>query len=508
MSVANIVALAERNRLRCPDKVAIVDRGRHLTYADFARRMEAGARALAAMGVKPGDRVAILARNCAAFYELFAAAGRAGACLVPLNHRLAAAEIAWILADARPRLLFADVEFAGLAQTASDESGTDTTLVTFDDDPWSALPAATGLDAPAADRFPTADDRILQLYTSGTTGRPKGVCLDNRNLRAVWKMSSAVPGFDYAEEDMVLAIMPQFHVAGINNGLLALLSGATMIVGRAFEPDAVLALIEEHRCTRAFLVPSMIGMLVEHPDLDPARCASLKQIAYGGSAITGAALAKARARLGCAFAQLYGMTESFGAGTVLSPDEHDLNGKAGSCGRAWPGVAITIVDEDGAPLPSGQRGEIVLGGDCVMTGYWNNPDATRAACCQFGLLTGDGGYLDTDGFLFIEDRIKDMIISGGENVAPTEVENAIAGCPGVRDVAVVGVESEQWGEEIRAFIVAEEDARPSAADIIAWARRHIAAFKCPKSIQFVDDIPRNASGKILRRELRESAARV
>ncbi|MCM8729871.1 long-chain-fatty-acid--CoA ligase [Hephaestia sp. GCM10023244] len=483
----------------CGDKIAIVQDARRTSYAGLDARADAVAAALAAAGIAPGERVAVLSRNCDRFYELLAGAAKAGVCLLPLNIRLAADELAYIIGDAEPRLLFVGSGLEALAARAVQGCATPPILVSLDED----YPRWHQHTASAPTRVAQPDDDVLQLYTSGTTGRPKGVVLSNHNLAAVWRMSAAVPGFDYQADDVVMTVMPQFHVAGINTGLLTLYHGGEMVIASDFEPAALLALIERHRCTQAFLVPSMITMLLDHGGLRAEHVASLRQIAYGGSAITGALLDRARATLGCDVAQLYGMTETTGAGTVLSPTEHDRAEKAGSCGRAWPGLKIVAIDDAGNILPPGQRGELVIAGETVMERYWRQPQATAEALHPTGLLTGDGGYIDAEGFVFIADRIKDMIISGGENIAPSQVEDVLAGYPGVRDVAVVGVPSERWGEAVKAFIVPDRDAVLEPAEMIAWARARLAAYKLPKTIEMIDAIPRNASGKVLRRQLRD-----
>ncbi|RIA45564.1 acyl-CoA synthetase (AMP-forming)/AMP-acid ligase II [Hephaestia caeni] len=496
-SIADIVRVRART---CGDKIAIVHDEKRTSYAALDARSGEVASALDTAGIAPGDRVAVLSRNCDTFYDLLAGAAKARACLLPLNVRLSEGELAYIIDDAQPRLLFVGSGFEDVAARVVQGCAAPPILVTLDHAyaGWrSRRPQAP------RKRVSQPDDDVLQLYTSGTTGRPKGVVLSNRNLAAVWRMSATVPGFDYRADDVVMTVMPQFHVAGINTGLLALHHGAAMVIASDFAPAALLALIERYRCTQAFLVPSMIIMLLDHGGLRPDHVASLRQIAYGGSAITGALLDRARATLGCDFAQLYGMTETTGAGTVLSPEEHDRPGKAGSCGRAWPGLEIVAIDEAGCVLPPGQHGELVIAGETVMEGYWRQAQATAEALRPIGLLTGDGGYIDAEGFVFIEDRIKDIIISGGENIAPSQVEDVLAGYPGVRDVAVIGVPSERWGEAVKAYIVAEHGAAIDPAAVIAWARMRLAAYKLPKSIDLIDAIPRNASGKVLRRQLRD-----
>lgn len=490
------------------DKTAIVSGSKVITFAELEERASRIASAVTQAAPERGTRVAMLSKNSAIFYEALIGTAKAGCCFLPINFRLAPAEIAYILDDAAPALLFVSEEMIDLAEAALALSAAGPRLIRVGSDAelHPDFIAFTGEAGAAPPMDPNPQEDVLQLYTSGTTGRPKGVRLSNRNAAKIWELSPNVCGFDYGRDDVVATVMPQFHVAGINTGLIALFHGATVVVVPDFDPAGMFRLIERHGCTQTFLVPAMIVMLLDAPR-DRTDISSLRQIAYGGSAITGALLDRARRTLDCKFSQLYGMTESTGAGTVLAPHEHDLPGKAGSCGRAWPGLEIKIVDEALRELPPGEKGQLVICGDTIMSGYWQQPEATAEALIEAGLLTGDGGYMDEDGFVFIEDRIKDMVISGGENISPTEVENAIAGCPGVKDVAVIGIPSERWGEEVKAVVVPDPEAAADAGAILAWARSRIASYKLPKSVDFTDAIPRNASGKILRRELRERYGR-
>ena len=259
----------------------------------------------------------------------------------------------------------------------------------------------------------------------------------------------------------------------------------------------------DRRVATVFLVPAMINMLLQAPQIATTDLSSLKTVAYGASPISEAVLANAKATFGCGFIQFYGMTESTGAGTFLAPEAHkgDL---LRSCGKAWPKMAVRILDDHANEAGVGEIGEIAIQGDMVMAGYWNRPEATAEAVTPDGWLkTGDAGRRDADGYIFVHDRVKDMIVSGGENIYPAEVENAILGCPGVADAAVIGVPDERWGEAVKAIVVPIPGATPEPQAVIAWARQRIAGFKAPKSVDFIDVLPRNASGKVLRRELRK-----
>jgi acyl-CoA synthetase (AMP-forming)/AMP-acid ligase II len=350
---------------------------------------------------------------------------------------------------------------------------------------------------------PTLQDDVLQLYTSGTTGLPKGVRLDNANYAAFLELRTQVEGFDYGADDTVLIVMPLFHVAGTNISFSGLAAGGRVIVLPEFTPAAVLRLIEAERVAHIFLVPAMINMLLQAPEIEGADLSSLKSVAYGASPISEAVLATATQRFGCGFIQFYGMTESTGAGTFLKPSEHGGE-LMRSCGKAWPQMAVKILGEDGQEVGTGEIGEIAIWGGMVMAGYWNRPEATAETVSpDRWLKTGDAGYRNAEGYIFVHDRVKDMIVSGGENIYPAEVENAILGCPGVADAAVIGVPDARWGEAVKAIVVPAAGAAPDPQAVIAWARERIAGYKAPKSVDFIDVLPRNASGKVLRRELRK-----
>ena len=298
--------------------------------------------------------------------------------------------------------------------------------------------------------------------------------------------------------------MPFFHVAGVNIAVIAMASGARTAIVKDLLPDLVLDLIQTERVNYAFLAPAIILMLMHAPRMATADLSSMKVLSYGASPISDDLLMKAKARFRCDFVQFYGMTETTGAGAYLPPEAHDpAKGKLRSCGFPRPGVQVKIVDGNGEEVPPGAVGEVVIKSPVVMKGYWNKPEATAAAVRDGWMHTGDAAWRDEDGYFYIYDRVKDMIVTGGENVYPAEVENAIAGHPDVADVAVIGVPDEQWGEVVKAIVVARPGATPDPSGVIAWSRERIAKYKVPKSVDFVEAIPRNITGKILRRELRK-----
>ena len=487
------------------DRVAVHFEGRDLTYAELDRRSDQAAGLLQQAGVKPGDRVAWLGRPSEAWYEIFFGVAKARACFAPINSRLAVPEVAFILKDSGADVFFVTPEFfdfAGEVLAGMDRS-IRTIAVGGEHPVFGSYHALR--DAAPAPRIepPQPEDDVLQLYTSGTTGLPKGVRLTHANYSAFLALRHLVDGFSYEADDTVLILMPMFHVAGTNISFSGLAAGGRLVLQADFVPPAVLKAFGEEKVAHVFLAPVMINALLQTPGVDQVDYSSLKTVSYGASPISEAVLAKATQTFGCGFIQFYGMTETTGAGTTLAPADH-RGQLLRSCGRPWATLETRIASEDGETLGPGEIGEIEIRGPIVMAGYWNRDQATAETIRPDGWLrTGDAGYMDEEGFFFVHDRVKDMIVSGGENVYPAEVENAILGCPGVADAAVIGVPDEKWGEAVKAIVVRAPGTDPSAADIIAWARGRIAAYKAPKTVEFIDALPRNPSGKVLRRELRK-----
>jgi fatty-acyl-CoA synthase len=488
--------------------VAMVFQDRKTSFADLDRNASRVANGLIALGQRPQQRVGYFGKNSDRYFEVMLGALKANMAIVGVNWRLAAPEVAYVLSDAGCEVIFADAEFAPLIEKIGAECPRLRHRVVVDGerDGWSHYPAwrdAQGSDDPQLPIAP--DDDAIQLYTSGTTGHPKGVQLSNANYLAFFRAAQAAKWGDFGAGEANLVAMPNFHVAGTNMGVATLAQGATAIIQREVNPGEILDLIARHRIKSAFLVPAVIGMLVQHPKIREADISSLRSMFYGASPIAEALLAQAQATFpGCGFTQLYGLTETVGAATALQPADHVAEkGLLRSCGKPYPGIDVRTIDSAGRPTQPGDVGEIVIRGDVVMKGYWNKPDATAAAIRNGWFYTGDAGYFDSDGFLYIHDRVKDMIVSGGENIYPAEVENAVFGHPSVADVAVIGVPDDKWGEAVKAIVVLKPGATATAADVIAFARTRIAGYKVPKSVDFIAALPRNPSGKILRRELRE-----
>ncbi|NWG54148.1 MAG: long-chain-fatty-acid--CoA ligase [Hydrogenophilaceae bacterium] len=505
--VAALADVARRQAERRPHALALKDGGYETTYAQLDAHSNRVADRMLVEGLKPGDRVAVLSKNCDFFYEIWFGAMKARAALAGVNFRLAPPEIAYIIDDSEAKLLFVGEDFYALAEAALAQMKTRPKLIALDGErpgyvwyeSWRAQGSAIDPMLKGAD-----DDVVLQLYTSGTTGHPKGVEISNANMIAVLSLAHGVAGFNYAADDNVINAMPQFHVAGTNIGIVALASGARLHILRDLIPAQIIAMIEREKINHAFFVPAVILMLMQAPEMAAADLSSVRTVSYGASPIAEDLLIRARDRFKCSFLQFYGMTETCGAGTHLPPEAHDpARNKLRSCGIPWPGVDVKVVDANGNECKTGEVGEIVIKAPIVMKGYWKRPDATAEAVKDGWMHTGDAAYKDEEGYFFIYDRVKDMIVSGGENIYPAEVENAIFSHPDVADVAVIGVPDDKWGESVKAIVILKPGAAADPDSIIAHTRERLAGYKVPKTVDFVDAIPRNASGKILRRELRK-----
>ena len=485
-----------------PARVAVEGDDLVLTFAELDDVTARVAAALGALGVARGERIAWFGKNSATYFALFFGAARAGVVMVPVGWRLAEPEAAFIIDNAEARLLFLGDGFEACAATLGQRPDL---LRCFTSD--QARREVIG--APHGDYLPSGpDDAVLQLYTSGTTGNPKGVVLSNRNLFGLRKagLDNPMPHSLWDEDEAVLVAMPCAHIGGTGLGIVALASGLPGIVLSEFDPVRVFDAVENRGVTRFFIVPAALQMLLNHPDCASTDFSGIKYILYGASPIPLELLRQCMAMFGAEFVQNYGMTETTGTICVLPPEDHSAEGnpRMRSAGKPLPGVEVVIRAPEGSLLPVGEIGEIVTRSTNNMLGYWKLPEATASTMDADGwIATGDIGYFDADGYLYMYDRAKDMIITGGENVYPAEVENAIYGHPDVLEVAVISIPDEQWGEAVKAVCVAKPGCTVDPDSVIAWARERVAGFKVPKSVHVVDALPRNPSGKILRRALRE-----
>ena len=491
-----------------PQATAQIFRERVTTYAELDRRASQAANGLIALGARPGVRIGYLGKNSDLYFELLLGALKADVVLVPVNWRLAPPEAAVILSDAGVDILFVGPGYAPMTEAIAGAGHPVRECIGMDgaNPAWPDFAAWRDAQPDADPMMSIAPDHTaIQLYTSGTTGLPKGVELTHGNYLALLTAWEGAGFGDIGPADAVLTCMPLFHVAGVNMGVFALAYGAVNVVMEEVSVPGVLDLVPRHGVTLALLVPAVVLALVQHPDAERTDLRSLRRLLYGASPIAEATVLRAKVLLpGTELWHVYGLTETTGGGTYLPPALIEgPNAKLRSCGRPCPTFELRIVGPLGKDLPTGEVGEIVLRSPAVMKGYWKKPEATRAAFFEGGWLrTGDAGYLDSEGFLYIHDRIKDMIVSGAENVYPAEVENVLMGHPAISDVAVIGVPDERWGEAVKAVIVLKPGHQASPEDILGFARSRIAGYKLPKSIDFVPALPRNPSGKILRRDLR------
>lgn len=486
--------------------------GEYTSYAEFDLNSNRTANALLALGIKTGERIAYLAKNSPVYFELMAAVAKIGAVIVPINWRLAGPELIYVLNDCEAKVILSGPEFVESVTQCQPSLDNQPPIYSIADSSASLQSYADWMAEfpdtdPLLDESPDQD--VVQLYTSGTTGHPKGAVLTSRmllSLRGQEEDDVLKPWQLYEAGETALLAMPCFHVGGTSFGFSLIYNGGHAVVIAEYDPDVTLALIEKYRIQKIFMVPAALQILLNNPKTETADLSSLNYIFYGASPIPLELMRQAINRFGCGFVQMYGMTETGGTIVALQPEDHDpsFNEKMRSVGKPLWGVEIKIIDEDGNTVPDGQIGEIATRSDKNIKQYWKLPEATSETIDPDGWLrTGDAGYLDDDGYLYIHDRVKDMIISGGENVYPAEVENAIYSHQSVADVAVVGVPDELWGEAVKAFVVAKDGAELDEKMVIDFARTQIASYKCPKSVDFIDTLPRNPSGKILRRELRE-----
>ncbi|MCR9180340.1 MAG: long-chain-fatty-acid--CoA ligase [Erythrobacteraceae bacterium] len=486
-----------------PDGLALVEGERRTTYAQAEVLTRQLIAFLQAHGVRRGDRFAWYGKNSDRYFLLLFAAARMGAVIAPVGWRLAPREVGYILADTESKLVIAGEDFVAAAQAV--EAGIDNGPAVFE--AAAAFAEAAGMEPAASFAQPDPDEAVLQLYTSGTTGNPKGVLLSNRNLFSLRRASRVanMPWDKLDAQDCLLGAMPIAHIGGTGSGPIAVANGIPVHVLPEYTPDGTLAAIEAGT-TLLFLVPAAVQFMIQHPRAATTDFSRLKYLMYGAAPMPLELLKEAVKMMpATGFIQLYGMTETTGTVSLLPPEDHDVGGnrRMRSAGKAVPGVRIEVRGPDNQPVPTGEIGEICILSPSNTAGYWKLPEATASTIDADGWLhTGDAGVMDEDGYVYIQDRIKDMIISGGENVYPAEVESAIYGHPAIAEVAVIGVPSAKWGEEVKACVVAKPGYEIDAADVIAWARERIAAFKAPKSVDVIPLMPRNASGKILRRELR------
>lgn len=505
ISTPTIAALIEHQARDLPDVTALHFEGASWTYAELNDWSDRAATALSGLGLKRGDRLCWLARNLAVFWPTLFGAAKIGVVMTPINWRLAPAEIAQIIADARPALFVGEKALVDPLGAVDGFVAPKTLLLETGAESFDAL-----IDAQQPSKHspaPARDDVVVQLYTSGTTGLPKGVVLPNRCYDAVGETGIearlVAPRYD---DETLLHALPHFHIAGVNFGLMGWARSMPVLQLRQFDPAAIVAAAQTGTPLNSFFVPAMIMMILEAAKAMKLPLTNFSQVSYGAAPMPEPLLDAAMAVMPNArFTQLYGMTETTGGLSYLTHEDHARGlPRCVSAGKPLPGCEARVVDpETRAPAPQGEIGEIIMRAPFIMDGYWNKPDATRAVIRDGWYLTGDAGRFDADGYLYVVDRVKDMIISGGENIYPAEIENALAGHPAVLESAIVGMADEKWGELVRAFVVKRKGAEASEAQLLEFLRPRIASFKLPKRIDFIDALPRNPSGKILKTALRK-----
>ncbi|MBF6353023.1 AMP-binding protein [Nocardia higoensis] len=495
--VENLADILRKQAIATPDGVAVVENGNSTTYAELNARADRLAQALVADGVAPGDRVGLVVPNSVQYFEVLFGVAKAGAIAAVVSDRLSAPEVAAILADVSPRVVIGRHD--GLREPVNGARR----VLASDEDYQAWLDAAEPGD-PAIPVAPSAP--VVMQFSSGTTGKPKGILLTGRGLG--FALAELQKLLDIDATSVALAPVPFSHVTGLGLALVSTLGGATLVLDIATDPAAFVAQLIGERVSHAVMVPTLVQRLVQSPQVASLDWSALRYIVYGGAPMPLATIEKATQVLGCKFIQSYGLTESTGAVTVLGPEDHLSAGAAEhrlrSVGRPNSASPIRVVDpETLEDVEVGRVGEILIGGPQIMAGYYGDEAATAQAVVDGWLRTGDGGSFDSDGYLYLHDRLKDMIISGGENVYPAEVESVLSGLDGVAEAAVVGIASEKWGESPYAVVVLLPGAALTEADVIAYARARLAHYKCPVGVSFVDSLPRNASGKLLKRVIRE-----
>ena len=506
--------IVRRNGLRFPHKPAVLMGEQNCTWQELDRRVDRVANALRACGLARGDFVAILLANCPEFIELYFGVARAGLVAVPVNYRLTPRELARILGHARPSLLIVGTAFLDTASELEDLLPSLTrrwvvgngTLAGANNYEQVLQDAATdAIDSPANE-----NDTFAIFFTSGTTGLPKGAMVSHLNLKANAFNQFVADGSQ--RQDINLVSTPLYHMGAVFMGITYMMLGCTQVILEHFDPAAWLAAVRQHRATVALLVPTMINAVVNHADLAACAPPSLRLVFYGGGPMPAAVLRRALERLRCSFTQGYGLTETLEA-TFLVAADHVLDGspqqnkRLASAGREAVDAEVRIVDADGSDIGTGDVGEVLVRSRSVITGYWDMPEETARTIRDGWFHTGDLGYLDDDRYLFLVDRVKDMVITGGVNIYTKEVESVLYDHPAVMEAAVIGLPDEEWGEVVTAAVVLRPGMSVSAEQLIEHCRQSLASYKKPRVVEFLDDLPKNPSGKVLKRELRRVLGR-
>lgn len=505
-----LVDICDHYRQSTPKAVALKCEGQQVDYQQLDSASDQLAQGLLALGIEPGARVGLLAKDSIASVEILLACAKIGAVFTPVNWKLAQPEITYILSDAQIQVLFVDEELAPSTEQASQEyhlNQLKRTIVL--NEQYQQWRSEQPVKSPNIVIDP--EQVVVQMYTSGTTGRPKGVQLPHRSFFAIAKeyAQSDKQWINHNADDNCMNLLPLFHIGGLWWVVRCLASGATTTMMPAFIAHQVLKTIETDRINKTCMVPAMIQFLFSEPAYQTTDFSSLKCIIYGGSPIAEALLDRALATFGCDFLQIYGMTETGNMAVCLPAKAHTQssiqNGNRHllkAVGKAHPGVSLKVVNPTGDELPIGQIGEILINSPANMVGYWQLPQASNSTLIDGWVHTGDAGYFDDEGYLYVCDRIKDMICYAGENVYPAEIESVLFEHPDIAEVAVIGVPDPNWGESIKAMVVKKPDSKPSPRSIMMFGKGKLADFKLPKSVDFVESLPRTPAGKLQKAKIR------
>lgn len=500
-----------------PDRTCVVFEGKRLSYAEINERANRLANALLKLGVQKTDRVAILQVNCPQYLESYYATAKTGAIFVPLNFRAKQDELTYMLTNAEASTLFVGERYLDMVNGMRPQLSFVNNYISIDKKSDGFLYYEDLVGSAPPDEVVTEiddNDTTILLYTAGTTGRPKGVPLTHNSF-SVYVLGNVEPASPDITETNLLTV-PLYHVAGTQALLAAIYGGRTLAMMRQFETREWLETVQKEKASRAMLVPTMLKWIVDDPDFNKYDLSSLKVITYGAASMPLEVIKKAMEVLpGVRFINAFGQTETASTITALTPEDHNITGTeaekekklkrlASSIGRPLPDVEMKVIDEEGNELPPGEVGEIVARGPRVMSGYWKDPEKTAQALTKDGWLrTGDMGYRDEDGYFYLAGRADDLIIRGGENISPEEVENVLYSHPKIEEAAVIGIPDPEWGQEPRAIVVLKKGAEATAEEIMEFCRQRLSSFKRPRSVIFVDSLPRNPMGKVLKRVLRQ-----
>lgn len=488
-----------------PDAIAFYDQERPLTFAAFGRAVDQICNGLQRLNLAPASRVVQIAADQGASYALLFACARLGHVFCPLNPRLETTELWYAVSHSQAPVVFADSDSYRRLQRKLTGAEADPTMILLDGSPAASFADLAPLPVCAEEGVTVGEQACVQLYTSGTTGRPKGVVLAERSFFRLPNLmrDQGDVWMDLTSNDRLLLSLPIFHIGGMWWAVQGFVAGATGVLLPRFAGGAALAAVKQLGVTHLAMVPAMLQLTLAEPACLDTDFSKVRALLYGGSPMDPTLLQRAQACLNCDFFQIYGMTETGNMAVCLRPEDHEPGRSPHlSAGRALPGVQLQIRDQGGALVAPGDVGEVWIHSPSVMLGYYRDAAANAETLCDGWVRSGDAGFLDEDGFLTICDRYKDMIIYAGENLFPAEIEAVLLQHGAVAEAAVIGVPDPRWGETVKAFVVQQADATLSKRDLIAFATKHLADFKVPKSISFVESLPRNAAGKLLKRTLR------